>query len=286
MYNYLAEFPESLYPPESSLAKDYAEKILLGTSRASLSSVAILGLARNCGNILPYTISRINKLAQFFKFAKVFILENDSEDNTKDLLRQWEARNINIYSTNFDWPKLGNGRDLFRATKMAYLRNTLRNWFLQSKTFVDYIILLDMDLVGGWSYEGILNSIGHDNWDVIGSNSVIYHHTESGLVRLFYDTWAYRDIGDSSAKPDYKMNLLYFNRGQPLYRVWSCFGGLAIYQSRPFTYPNIQYSAMSLHNNIECEHVSFHTALRLAGFKNIFINPSQITLYSKTQYTI
>lgn len=279
----ITEFPEWAYPPLSHLIESYEEKILIGQQRAKQSSVAILGMVRNQEKILPFTLLRIEKIANLFKESHVLILENDSYDETKSILQNWNPKNIDYHldSFNLGMPKLGQDKDLRRAKGMCSLRNYLRDWFVSSKCKTDYVIVVDMDLSGGFSLEGILNSLGHDDWDCIGSNSITYDVYEGQLRRLYYDTWGLRFTGDVTQQPGDRLNILKFYRGDKLIPVWSAAGGLILYTNKCFSHEYARYKPINDRGKIECDHVSFATSLRTYGFRKFYLNPSQITLYDE-----
>lgn len=279
----IAEFPEWAYPPLSHLIENYEEKLLIGQQRAMLSRAAILGMVRNQEKILPFTLLRIEKIASLFKESHVLILENDSIDDTKGILEEWNPKGIDYHldSMNLGMPKLGQDKDLRRAKGMCLLRNYLRDQFIKDKYNVDYVIVIDMDLSGGFSLEGILNSLGHNDWNCIGSNSITYDVYKGKLRRLYYDIWGLRFVGDVTQQPSDRLNMLKFYRGDRLIPVWSAAGGLILYTNESFCYEHARYKPINDRGKIECDHVSFATSLRTYGFRKFYLNPSQITLYDE-----
>ena len=126
----------------------------------------------------------------------------------------------------------------------------------------------------GFSIEGISNSIGHDEWDVIGSNGLLIYPEQGragGRVE-YYDTWAFRHREESVNNHDRAGEELSFARGEPLLPVRSCFGGLALYKCGAFL-------SGARYEGDECEHIAFHQQMKENGFDKIFLNPSQIVLY-------
>src|SRR5258705_1239169 len=65
--------------------------------------------------------------------------------------------------------------------------------------------------------------------------------------------------------------LMEFRRGDPLQRVWSCFGGLGVYRMEAFR--------AARYSGGDSEHVSLHRTMRAAGYDRFFLNPSHITIY-------
>ncbi len=62
-------------------------------------SIAICSIVRNCENQLSKNIILIENLRKYFKSSYVIIYENDSIDNTKNVLLDWQKKsnNVNIY---------------------------------------------------------------------------------------------------------------------------------------------------------------------------------------------
>src|SRR5690606_25877940 len=114
---------------------------------------------------------------------------------------------------------------------------------------------MDTDLVGGWCFEGLANTFGHlPNWDVVGSNGIIYRRDKWQWNKCFqYDAWAFRHRGEDRALTTREVNRMAWRRGEQLVPVNSVFGGLAVYRMEAFL--SGQYSGD------DCEHVTFHRSL-------------------------
>ena len=103
--------------------------------------------------------------------------------------------------------------------------------------------------------------------------SIIFQlHRKRPPRRFHYDRWAYRAARDSAASVLIGNHQDSLRRGMPLLEVESCFGGLAIYQTRCLL--ECQYGGE------DCEHVTLHRSMRQAGFSRLYLNPSQIVLRS------
>jgi len=279
---YLSQFPEAQFLIPERHKHEYNKKTIAGHHIAKQANVLICGIMRNVGNTMPYTIARIEAIGQLFKDYHVFIYENDSKDSTKVDLENWATENerVRYKSEDVNPPPFRDPKGLDRRRWMAYARNQYLKYAREyaSAVRIDYLIIVDTDLQGGWSYHGVLNSLGHKGWDAIGSNSIYYFTEEDKIVRLFYDAWAFRSDGDPTEVPDTTANLFQFHRGESLIKVNSCFGGLAIY--KPYVlFEGVDYTEK------DCDHPTLHNALCDKGHK-IYLNPSQITLYNKTEYTI
>jgi hypothetical protein len=181
------------------------------------------------------------------------------------------------YNTIFSTEKLSTNKlsdqSLERRVNMAYVRNKYLEHAkkkYKSGYKLDVIIVLDLDIIGGYSYTGLLNSLSYfNNNTCIGSNSIYYQDNQ----RLYYDTWAYKDLNNKSEQDK---NLMVFHRGENPFEVDSSFGGLMLYPSSILKH-NIKYDSW------DCDHVTLHKQLKDLGYK-IYLNPSQIVLYSDHYY--
>lgn len=271
-----SRFPDSLYPCIPEKQTEYVERVLTGYEIASRSSVCIAGLARNCESVLPWTLARIDALGKFFFDASFCILENDSIDSTANILINWANNRDDIFLRNhtFGFHNHGSVKTDSRISNMAYCRNYLKGIIelIYTDDEPDYVILLDMDIEGGFSTEGILNSLSYP-YDCLASNSLIYTEQDGKKVRHYYDSYGLKFKNDIS---DEDKNMLLYHRGESPVMVDSAFGGLAVYRYRP--YINGKYSVPDASKY--CEHIPFHSSMEC------YINPSQITLYSKSRYSI
>lgn len=275
-----SRFPESLFPcVDEKYIKDYRLNVCEGFAAMKESTCFIVGICRNIESNLPRFLARIHHLASYFTDYHIFLYENDSTDNTKSILKSLHSHgysrlNIFVVSENFDSPEFIQNKSYVRRKYMAAARNMYMEYLEDCHIPFEYTIVLDTDVAGGFSYEGILNSFGHISRqeDIAGivSNGVIYQDNR----RLMYDTWAYRELND--LRTDTEKNLLRFNRGEPLYELASGFGGLAIYKTRDLH--KLRYDSE------DCDHVTLHKKLIEKTGRKIYLNPSQVVLYNNHQY--
>ncbi len=256
-----------------------------GKKRIKNSKVLIVGLGRDIDQILPYSIHRLRDLAKRFKDYRVILYENDSEDNTLVILKLWanEDKKVIILSENLFEKKAADHGDmsLGRFEKMAKFRNKclqeVRN--PEYKDF-NYVIVVDLDLLGGFSANGIASSFGYDNWDMIAANGCGFLSFVTTGAFDYYDQLAYRDkkgkrIGyycgtacndqkSFTPKPQYDI------ADTKLYPVTSAFGGLTIYKKKIFD--TCSYAGY------DCEHICLHDCMIKHGFDKMFTNPQMVTL--------
>ena len=274
-------FPEELFPTNSEWESDYRRLLTIGQCRMSQSTAVICGLARDVAEILPVTIARIERIGETFGDYRVVIYENDSRDDTRSQLLAWAELNhrVRVIVETIGDPVNPCARCLHRATRMANYRNRCLEVIRDEFSNFDFALVLDTDLKGGWSYDGIANTLGHDNWDFVGSNGIIFKRVGRELnVPIQYDAWAFRLDENLSALPTGTVNVMRWQRGQPLVPVTSCFGGLGIYRMNALL--AARYSGW------DSEHVPLHQKMRKLGFNRMFINPSQIALYGRRHRSI
>jgi hypothetical protein len=220
--------------------------------------------------------ARIERLGEAFRDYRVVLYENDSIDRTCEFLYDWGAANprVSILSENLGAPLYGATRSPDRAAWLARCRNRYREHVVQQFAGFDYAIVVDMDLAGGWSFDGIAHSFGSDEWDFVGSFGLQERRDRQTRQSVYShaDLWAFRPApGVSIAHLGSHHNAI-VERGHDLIPVESCFGGLGIYR--------FDCLQAAKYDGGDCEHVEFHARLRQAGLGRLFLNPSQIVLYS------
>jgi len=268
-------FPEDWYPCPTITQEEYEKRLLLGHECMAQSKVVICGLARDVADTLPITCKRVESLGEQFADYKVLVIENDSQDSSIQILNRWTETNpaVVLDSQSLNQPAWTSVTDLSRAKQLAQHRNRYLNWMADNATDADFAITLDFDLHKGWSLDGLQHSFGYQGWHVMGSNGVTapYGQEDAGKS-MFFDAWAFRHVGDTQPRPFEQINQLRYPRGTPPFRVWSCFGGLAIY-----TLPALLCGSRYVGG--DCEHVTFHQGLRKRGYEQIYLNPNQLVFY-------
>lgn len=273
-------FPEAVFPASESKASEYRQRVFAGLARMRQSSVVVCGLARNVAEVLPVTLARVERLGELFADYRVILFENDSRDGTAAVLTEWSRRNPRgrVLSETLGDCVNPTARCLRRAERMARYRN--RYLDVVKSEFADFThaIVLDTDLKGGWSLDGLADTFGHDAWDFVGSNGIIFKRLKRDWnVPVQYDAWAFRLDDKMTPLPVHAVNAMQWQRGQPLVPVTSCFGGLGVYRM-----PALLAAG---YDGWDSEHVPLHQQMRQNGDDRLFLNPSQITVYGRRQRT-
>ena len=294
--NLIARFPEDLFAAENHT--EYLRRVSSGASVASTKNVIITGLCRNIINVLDHTVARLRATAKLFNDHRILIYENDSTDGTSQALKKHFENDTKttLAQETTGVPMFGKTRELDIPRYLAGLRNiSFEGIRLLNKFFpVDYIIVVDLDLDGGWSYDGICHSFSYDNWSAMTANGMEYVDATyvssngdefSEYKPLFYDTWAWRDIKtDMRNIPDSaEVNEFNFSRGDEPIEVNSNFNGLGIYKYEEAI--DCKFDAvMNNDGSVVNEWAYFHNEMKIRGSR-IFMNPSLITLYTPTIYS-
>ena len=269
-------FPEHAFPPPPCHADDHFAACRRGYSRMAKTRVVITGLARNVGHVLPLTIRRVENLGRCFADYRVVVYENDSSDDTRLLLARWARGNPRVHVTAevLDDPVNPATRCLERAARMARYRRRCQEAVLDCGGEFDATIIVDFDVRGGFSIDGIASSFGQPGWDFVGANGLICRRDGLRMNALRqYDTWALRFDADLTPLSTSTAGGLLFDRGAPLVPVTSCFGGLGIYTMEAFQ--------AGTYGSDDLEHATFHRSLSEQGHRRLFLNPSQLVIYGR-----
>jgi hypothetical protein len=287
---YQIDFIEKSFPCSKGKEQQYKTLVKEGYKKMAQETVVFCGLIRNGESSFPLMIERIEKTGKLFKDYKVVVFENDSIDGTRKLLKEWSKKNNNVHLIECDYSdcKIGHkpmyeygtwSKD--RMERMAYFRNFYLKEVKEKYNNFDYMMVVDLDIKGPWSNDGVAHVIAQKEWDAqfaYGLHSIL----TGGQLLLMYDALAYLGINDTreNLKSRFllvwsylKMNFYRFlgvKKGDPLIPVKSSFSGLGIYKIKSIM--NAEYKKDL------CEHIAFHEQMAQNGYGKLFINPSLLLL--------
>lgn len=178
-------------------------------------------------------------LGECFKDYHIIIYENNSTDATKILYSNWAKVDDHITFISEDFTKtearIVNEMGVwYRTGVYARSRNRILDEVFSSR-FSDYkyLLMVDLDFIDGWDIEAILETILHPehDFDAVFSNGS-------------YDLFALRSeefpagcelLGEIFLKNLQEerqrfLNMGYFNWCNPWIKVYSAFGGIALYK--------------------------------------------------------
>lgn len=285
--------PERLLAPSDEFLDDWMAAVRLGTANLRWSSVAFVGLARNCAAPLANNLSRLKKLADLCGSWCLHVETNDNADDTVDVLRafaechdQASYRDQTLGRQQFSAEFAGP-----RTIALAEYRTACQAWVAENAADTDFTIVIDWDAMGGWWHDGALNSVGQlamtPDAYAMASVSLLEHpvmamgedHTPT-LTKgwVHYDAWALRGIGQPSCYWDaYTAGVGGWAHqwlppvGSPPVVVASAFGGFCVYRTQ-------DYLAATYTGARDCEHVTAHRSIAERTGRRLYINPSCRTI--------
>jgi hypothetical protein len=243
--------------------------------KATKRSVVIVGCARDCEAFLPAVLHNVSRIANLYSHAAFVFVENDSRDNTREILQRWLSERASSFLVCLN--KLAD-RETRRTARLAIARNAyMEAVHYHHLAKLDHLLVLDFDIV---------------NTNVISEKSIAeairFLDSSSRNAGVFanqlpyYDIWALRhdlwcpdDCWAQIANrppylPRHRAIERYFTSRQirispdsPPVAVRSAFGGLAIYKLdfvRAARYVGLLPGGSEI-----CEHVAFNEAAVRAG---------------------
>jgi hypothetical protein len=282
---------DKLLPVTKPFIESYNYYIDKGKDSLQSKNIIFIGLVRNLEPVIRNNINRLILLGQKAKNYKIILFENDSVDDTKNILQEISTKNSNVItiSVNNGREQFGPVKDISRTQALAEYRNILKEYVSINFAEYDYVIVTDMDFVD-FSDDGFYNSLGWldrraETIDAVAGNSFSYkiigeNETQKSLWN--YDSWAFRytwwhELPQLSTITYGRMvwfGLYIMPVGSQIMPVNSAFGGMCIYKTNKFL--------QGKYDGYDCEHVCFNYSLRQAvpSFQ-LVINPSQIMLVNE-----
>lgn len=261
-------------------------------------TVAILGCAKNCANYINNSINNMIKIGKMFKNYKIIIFENDSKDNTNNILEKISQSNKKIIVIS---QKYIENIYPHRTWCIAYARQKCSDILKNSEFNPNYVVVMDMDDIGAKGNASKVISImmakshlwdiavprpTYDLWALRFKNHNINFIESSKILQNMLDAKGLND----EVKYEIKLYNNYLNElktftndinnydSNGLLSVYSSFNGIAIYKYEfyikgIYSGKNIYYSNIKNHNNRfpeECEHVNFHKSIGPCRFNIVW----------------
>lgn len=214
--------------------------------------VVICGVCRDVAERVPYSINIMENIGALFADYRIITYENNSTDQTPELLKKWQSRNSKVLSLSEQVSKsaldatminrLDNG-NYYRPELIARARNIVLERALSDeyKEFT-HIIWMDMDFKLEPNYAAIEEVFASSKeWDAVLAYGVDPRNT-------YWDWYAFRDadcpIGSELLGNDwwYLPKQLTLDKNDDWYPVYSAFGGCGIYKKEAIL--ECRYSAL------------------------------------------
>lgn len=193
-----------------------------------------------------------------FMVLRIFVYENDSDDDTLLKLRQWKGAEV-ISET---------GATGTKTVRLAHARNRLWQAVRSMPASPEYVLVVDLDGVNN-NLAGVETCLGlPKGWGACCANQRTVYYDLWALRT--YDDWVNCDVWyECTAGRDRKFRHI-DDTAAPI-RVRSCFGGAALYN-----YANVRSSTASYagaaNGHDQCEHVAFHKQLGA----DLYIQPKML----------
>ena len=265
------------------------------TNTLADKTIIICSIVRNAEKGLKKNIPVIKQLCTLFSDYKIIIYENNSIDNTKKILTEWNKSDpkhvFTLLNDNDSTPSIPNSKQTsynpffsnMRIEKMARLRNKYMEYIEENNWVSDYLMVVDLD-VSELFIDGIVSALEKNKeWDAITA----FGYSISPTLRIrYHDTYALVEKNQYSIPQTEKIIVSlqkkygYLTNKKEWIKVYSAFGGLAIYKFKAIK--NLKYKVIPNNDpNVEvrCEHFSLYQQMHNNGFNNIYIVPEMKLKY-------
>lgn len=268
--------PDSLWPVDPEYQSYYDAGVAGGNAVAGDTTACIVAIARNSMPALANTLLLAAGVARRFRECQMFVFENDSQDQTPEVLDAVAADHSSWFSVRHE--TLGGidarGFEPERTHRLAYCRNQCLEWVRKNAASTAWTIVLDTDPAAGFSIDGVFNSIyrlaeqqsRHAAPQPGGMAAYSLYRSGEGIAH--YDAWAARPVcwwRDRREEIGFSWFSMFLPPvGSPPCPMNSAFGGLAVYRTEAFLSGGYAGG--------DCEHVHHHKKMREAGYQ-MFLNP-------------
>ena len=267
--------PDAVWPVDEEY-KDYYESGVAGGNKIAADTTAcIVAIARNSMPALGNTLLLSAAVARRFKDCKMFVFENDSDDQTAAVLDAVATDHSAWFHVKHE--TLGGvdarGFEPERTERLAYCRNQCLQWARENAGDTTWTIVLDTDPAGGFSPDGVFNSIYRiaermgEGGNLRPGGMAAYSLWKHGDGVAHYDAWAARPNWWRDRREE--IGFQWFSAflppvGSPPVAMNSAFGGLAVYRTEAFLAGG--------YSGGDCEHVPHHKRMREEGYQ-MYLNP-------------
>ena len=274
----LVRRPEDMWDVDAEFFDAYHEHVEFGRNEARRQKIAIVAICRNAMPWMKNTLTLVEELVAKFAGGSFYAYENDSTDDTAGVLDDFALRQWVTVEHDTLGGADSRGFEPERTHRLAKCRSRCQAWVKERAVDANYVAVLDIDPHGGFSVDGVLNSLG---WfcDLFGSST---NRLEPGAMASYslllqaaadepgkyglaqYDAWAARLNWWNDYRVHDWFHALLPPVGAPPIPMNSAFGGLCLYTRQ--AYMALEYAGG------DCEHVLAHRAMRRGGFQ-CYLNP-------------
>jgi hypothetical protein len=245
----------------------------MGYNIAKDSKIVFCGLCRDIESRIIKNIEMLEETAKYFYDYRIVLFENDSQDQTREQIRQKTKSNPKIILINcgqdnpdciFKDKKMYDYGDLSakRIERMSFFRNQYLKYIQKHLSDYDFTMMVDMDVQGYYNLDGLMEALAQPKWDAILVNGRMPVPGTFGLRELMYDALAYvgqqteyESLTRSSKKASFQdmvhkiMDMQLYN--EKWISVKSGFNGCGIYKMKSIM--NCEFNSDYI-----CEWIGFH----------------------------
>jgi len=234
-------------------------------------STIVCGCTKNSGLYIQKHLSLLYSMSPLFEKFKMVIYENDSIDNTREILEEFKKTHVLF---DFVSEKLNSN---IRTQILAHGRNTL----LKYVSGYEYMIMVDLDdVIATFKPSQLKYLFQETGWDALFANCIGKYY-DIWALRINRDTWTPEcpfqvidyDCWEMAQQYKSKRVISQYQIQIPIHKnliqVDSAFGGFGIYRVNKIK--KAKYQGIK-NNKIICEHVEFHNELIKNGAR-LFICP-------------
>jgi FkbM family methyltransferase len=246
-------------------------------------SAVIACAARSCAADLPALFRNLETIAGLYERPAFVFVENDSEDETPELLRRWAAGRPDAHVLTLQGL---DQRTPSRTERIAACRNAYLDFIKAGLADRDHLVVIDADEVNERPIEADAFARARDWLAADAARAAVF----ANFVPVYYDIFALRHPswcpGDYQSEVKQAREQLGKAAAQKLYcqdrqipiplgaepiEVRSAFGGLGIYRLGPAL--KSRYVGRGEDGADACEHVGFNEAVARASGGGLFILP-------------
>ena len=150
------------------------------------SKIIFAGVVQNSANHLMAVLKNIESLSSIFYDVGYIFVENDSTDNTKQILKKWGQNKPNFYLINLD----GLNAISIRTIRLEMARNAYLEtikYHSELRDF-DYLAVLDMDDAGAYPIDPKETCNAINFLDSLPTRAAVFANQRG----TYYDMWALR----------------------------------------------------------------------------------------------
>lgn len=260
-----------------------------GKNISKNKKIVFTGLTRDNSKKIARNLGSLCKIGESFADYRIVIFENDSKDNTREIIESMADMNgkIILLECEVERCKLNltreKGVSLTRMEKMSSYRNRCFNFIFNNYSDWDYLMVCDLDMESVFYRSGVLHSISlMDEYAAVFAKGLMHVPLTFGMANVPYDGLAYLRSDDEPQKQVKisSLPLMWMKQikdcsftKKPI-NVKSAFNGAGIYRISDIK--DMKYNA-----ELGCEHYSLNCRLHEKG-KKLCINP-MFTFQSGTQ---